>query len=147
MIIFLLCDGSVLTSIAFCLVNNSQCVLVLRLPYDEICQLGSTRIPGDVHCCSVWSGIWGTCRADGCSMLATQWQLTWKTFIPTRLKERRRRNQSLCVGRGLGYHPLITFSLLQLLRRLSVPLRLVNFLQIVWLMWSILDPLPKFMVP
>lgn len=145
--VFRLCDGSVLTSIAFCLVRNRQCMSVLWLPWDEVCQLGSARIPGDVHCCSVWSGIWGTCRGDVCSMLATQWQLTRKTFIPTCLKEWRRRSQSLFVGHGLGYHPLITFSSLQLLRRPPFPFRLVNFLQIAWLMCSILDPLPKFMIP
>jgi len=143
--VFRLCDGSVLTVIAFCLVRNRLCMSVCHVA--EVCQLGSARIPGVVHCCSVWSGIWGTCRGDDCSILATQWQLTWKTFIPSCLKERRRRSQSLFVGHGLGYHPPITYSSLQLLCRPPFPFRLVNFLQIAWLMCSILDPLPKFMFP
>jgi hypothetical protein len=83
------------------------CILSSGFLTHEVCH---SYIPGDVHCCSVWSGI--SENVSGLTVLATQWQLTWKTFILKLRWEEWKGKQSCCVGRVEGCRPLLSFSCL-----------------------------------
>lgn len=131
---------NVLTSIAFCLAGSKPCIVWLSYRR-SLSRLVAWSIPGDVCCCSVWSGIFSACLGSTC--WRPQWQLTWKTSIAKFQWEGGRREESCCVGRVEGCRPLISFSCLTFVSIPKLPFDLVNFLQIVWLRLSNFRTLPK----